>query len=282
LIAMMSSKYPVSTFRRRSRIPPESSWKMPTRLRLLEESVRIRIVERRGEPRSIASPVASCASSTACSSTVSVRSPRKSILRSPTRSSDFMSNWVVKSPFGRAVHRHVLGQGAGRDEHPRRVRRRVPREPFERHGAAEEPRVALVLYERLQLRHRLERALERHPEVGRDHLRDLVSFREGHPERARHVAHHRARRHRPEGDDLAHAVAAVLPDHVVDDLLPVLVREVDVDIRHAHALRIQEALEEEVELDRIDVGDAERVGDEAPAAEPRPGPRPRRSRARSG
>jgi hypothetical protein len=34
--------------------------------------------------------------------------------------------------------------------------------------------------------------------------------------------------------------------------------------RHAHALRIQEALEEEVELDRIDVGDAEGVGDEAP------------------
>ena len=67
---------------------------------------------------------------------------------------------------------------------------------------------------------------------------------------------------RPERDDLTDRVAAVLLPHVLDHFAAPLEAEVDVDVGHRHALGIQEALEEQVELERADVGDAERVGDE--------------------
>ena len=60
--------------------------------------------------------------------------------------------------------------------------------------------------------------------------------------------------------------------HVVDDALAALHGEVDVDVGHRLAAGVEEALEHQVVADRVDVGDLEAVGDEAPAAEPRPGP----------
>ena len=49
----------------------------------------------------------------------------------------------------------------------------------------------------------------------------------------------------------------------VDDLAAAALAEVDVDIRQRDALGIQEALEVEIEVQRIDVGDLQRVGDQA-------------------
>ncbi len=50
---------------------------------------------------------------------------------------------------------------------------------------------------------------------------------------------------------------------VVDDLAAPALAEVDVDVGQRDALGVEEALEDQVVLDRIDVGDAEAVGDEA-------------------
>ena len=47
-----------------------------------------------------------------------------------------------------------------------------------------------------------------------------------------------------------------LAAHVIDHLLAFAEAEVDVDVRHADALRVEEALEQQVVLQRIDVGDA--------------------------
>ena len=59
---------------------------------------------------------------------------------------------------------------------------------------------------------------------------------------------------------------------VFDGLLPAFVTEVDVEIRHGDAVGVQKPLEEEVILERVDVGDADGVGDDArrAAAAPRP------------
>src|SRR5207245_3139523 len=68
------------------------------------------------------------------------------------------------------------------------------------------------------------------------------------------------------GDDVAdHAGAlwAVLFVDVLDDLLPVRSGEVDVDVGCRRHLLVEEALEEQVVLDRIDPRDAEQVGDDA-------------------
>ena len=98
---------------------------------------------------------------------------------------------------------------------------------------------------------------------GRDELGDLVHVGVRHGEDPAHVPHHRPGLHLSEGDDLGHILFAVFLAHILDDPLPAVVAEVHVDIRHADALWVQEALEEQVILDGIDVGDIEAIGDQA-------------------
>jgi hypothetical protein len=99
------------------------------------------------------------------------------------------------------------------------------------------------------------------------------STSERHRERAARVAHRRARGHRPERDDLRDAVLAVFFGDVDDHFVAPLDAEIGVDIGHRDAVRIEEALEDQLELDRVDVGDAQDVRDQIePTAEPRPGP----------
>ena len=114
----------------------------------------------------------------------------------------------------------------------------------------------------LEVGARLEAVGERLARPFRDQLRDLVDDAVRDLEHAAGVAHGGAGGHRPEGDDLGDAVAAVLLGDVVDHPLAAVDGEVDVDVRHLLAARIQEALEEQVVADRIDVGDLERVGGE--------------------
>ena len=61
-------------------------------------------------------------------------------------------------------------------------------------------------------------------------------------------------------------VLAVLLLDVLDDLVAPVHAEVDVEVGHRHALGVQEALEQQVELERIEVGDAQRVRDERAGA----------------
>ena len=58
-------------------------------------------------------------------------------------------------------------------------------------------------------------------------------------------------------------LAAVLARDVLDDLAAAALAEVDVDIGQRHALGVEEALEDEVVLQRIDVGDPQAVRHEA-------------------
>src|SRR5208283_3183267 len=52
----------------------------------------------------------------------------------------------------------------------------------------------------------------------------------------------------------------------VDDFAAAVHAEVNINVGQADALRIQEALEQQLMLQRIDIGDAERVGDERPGS----------------
>ncbi len=60
---------------------------------------------------------------------------------------------------------------------------------------------------------------------------------------------------------MRHMVGAVFARHVVEHLLAPGVVEVDVDIGHGDAVRVQETFEKEVVLERVDIGDAQSVGD---------------------
>ena len=50
--------------------------------------------------------------------------------------------------------------------------------------------------------------------------------------------------------------------HIGDHLVAAVLAEIDVEVRHRHALGIEEALEQQPEADGIEIGDGERVGDE--------------------
>src|SRR5262249_25749971 len=77
------------------------------------------------------------------------------------------------------------------------------------------------------------------------------------------VANRGPRRQPPEGDDLGHVVAAVALDDVLDHPLAAVVGEVHVDVGHLAPLRVQETLEGQAQLDRVDVRYAEQVEDDA-------------------
>src|SRR5262249_44658308 len=114
----------------------------------------------------------------------------------------------------------------------------------------------VLLLQRLSL---LETSVERLTRPLRDQLRDLVDDPVRDLEHAAGVANGGARGHRSERDDLSDAIAAVLLGTVIDHALTSVDREIDVHVRHRFAARVEEPLEEEVVLDRVDVGDLEAV-----------------------
>ena len=95
-------------------------------------------------------------------------------------------------------------------------------------------------------------------------FRDAVALREGQLLYAGDVLDRGLRRHRAERDDLCDALAAVLLDHVVQHVGAAVLVEIDVHVRKRNPVGIQEALEQQVVLHRVDIGDRQRVGDDRP------------------
>jgi len=93
-------------------------------------------------------------------------------------------------------------------------------------------------------------------------LGDAVHLLEREAQRLADLA---CRRARAVGDDVgghAGAVRPVAPVDVLDDLLALVARrQIEVDVRPLAALLGQEALEEQLHLDRVDGGDRKRVAD---------------------
>ena len=124
-------------------------------------------------------------------------------------------------------------------------------------------RICAVFFDGLaQLRRVFDGLLERDVELCGNHLGDAVDVGVGNVHGAANVFDCGLGGHGAEGDDLRDIVAAVFLRDVVDDFAAAVHAEIDVDIGHGHALGIQEALEEQLVLQRIDIGDAERVGDQ--------------------
>ena len=124
--------------------------------------------------------------------------------------------------------------------------------------------IALGLQARLVVDGALER--DRVRRILRHELAELVDLAVGHLQHAADVAQDAARLQGAEGDDLRHLLAAVFLLHVVDHFVAAVLAEVDVEVRHRDALGIEEALEQQPEADRIEVGDGERVGDQRAGA----------------
>ena len=229
--------------------------------------------------------------STASSITSRLRRPRKSIFSSPISSIGPIEYWVTilywrsglpLAPFSRR-RAAVLGELQGDDlvqrpvgdHHRGGVDRVVADDPLEPLGDVDDPLHVGVGVDRLAqvlagLQAVLEARAAAHDRL-RDQLRGPVAGRVVVAEHAGRVAGRRARRHLAEGDDLGDRLAPVLLLHVADHPLAAADREVDVDVGHRLARRVQEALEQQVVGERVEVGDVERVGDDRAGRRAAPG-----------
>ena len=167
---------------------------------------------------------------------------------------------LVAAVRGSALQRHEVGQRLARDHDAGGVRAGVARDPLEAaRGVDQLARVGVALVGVRQLADLLQRAVERHAERVRHQPRDAVDVAVVHAERAARVADRGFRQQPAEGHDLRHALAPVALRRVADDLLAAVVGEVEVDVRHLAPLGVEEALEHQPVLRRLDVGDAEAV-----------------------
>ena len=102
------------------------------------------------------------------------------------------------------------------------------------------------------------------------HLAQAIDVAVAHLQDAPAVAQHGARLQLAEGDDLRDLVGPVALLHVADHLAAAGFAEVDVEVRHRHALGVEEALEQQAEADRVEVGDGQRPGDQRACARAAP------------
>ena len=182
-----------------------------------------------------------------------------------------------------AVERHEVDQRPVGDDHAGGMGRGVAVQPLEALADIEQ-----LCHQRLGVARLLEAWLacdglwERDGvcRVHRHELAQPVDLAIGHLQHAADVAQHRARLELAEGDDVGDAVGAVALAHIGDHLVAAVLAEIDVEVRHRHALGVEEALEQEPEAHGVEIGDGQRPGDERAraGAAPRPDRDPPRLR----
>ena len=105
-----------------------------------------------------------------------------------------------------------------------------------------------------QLRFGFKRFCQRHARIGRHQLRNTIDETVRVAEYTTHVADNRFRRHGTEGNDLRYRVTAIHVRYVLDHLIAFLHAEVDVEVGHGNTFRVEETFEQQVEFQRIEVG----------------------------
>ena len=171
----------------------------------------------------------------------------------------------------RQRQRHVFRNRLVGNDDTGGVNRHVARHSLQRHGGVDQPfHACRAFIQPFQFR-QLQRHRKRDIRLLRHGARHLVNVAVRHPERPPDVAHGCSGGKRAEGDDLRHVVLPVAPPDVGNHLVPAVVAEININIRHADALGVQEPLKEQVKPQRVDVGNAQRIGNQAARARPSPG-----------
>ncbi|OQC27920.1 MAG: hypothetical protein BWX71_01111 [Deltaproteobacteria bacterium ADurb.Bin072] len=162
------------------------------------------------------------------------------------------------------IHRDMGGQGVFvRYDDPAGMDRGMPAQAFQGPGDLDEPaHHRIALHELLQPRFGLDGLLESDVEVVRNELGNPVHIGIAHAEHPADVPDDGLGLHIAEGCDLAHVLGTVTVLHVLDDLIPAVLAEIHIDIRHAPAFWVEEPFEQQVPPDGVDVGDPQAVGSE--------------------
>ncbi len=174
---------------------------------------------------------------------------------------------------GFAVERAIGGQRLGRNHHAAGVHADAAGHALQRQRQVEHHADLFILrVGLLELRHLVHGVGQGGAGGAGDQFGQPVAKAIAVAEHAADVPHHAARGHGGVGDDLPDPVAPVTLGHVLDDAVAVVHAEVDVEVGHRHAFGIEEALEQQIERQRIKVGDADGIGHQRAGARATAGP----------
>jgi hypothetical protein len=163
---------------------------------------------------------------------------------------------------GALVERHVIRERSFGDDDAGGVRGGVAGQPLQRPGDGHQfGDLRFGLGQLAQLRFLQQGVFQRDVELVRHQLGHAVHLGIGNLQHPADVADGRLGAERAERDDLGDVVRAVFLDDVVDDFPAPVHAEVHVDVGERHALRIQEPFEEQGVDERIEIRDAQRIGD---------------------
>ena len=172
-----------------------------------------------------------------------------------------------------AAQRHIVRNRLVGDDHTGRVGRAVAGHPLDlpRH-IQQLADLGIGFIPLPQRTAELEGVLQRHIQLHGNHFGHRIHRGIGNIQRPAHIPNGATGRHGAEGNDLSHMVTAVFLHHIVDHFLAALVAEINVKIRHADALGVEEPLEQQVVPDGINSRDPHAVRRQTAgaAAAPRP------------
>ena len=159
------------------------------------------------------------------------------------------------------VQRRKIGNFGWCDNHATSVFTGVSGDPFQltRH-VYQRANFFIRLVNFRQLRFNFKRFRQRHARIGRHQLGDTVNEAVRVTQYAAYVADNRFRRHGTEGDDLRYRITSIHLRHVLNNLVAFLHAEVDVEVGHRDTFRVKETFEQQVEFERIKVGNFQRIG----------------------
>ena len=182
-----------------------------------------------------------------------------------------MSHWRELAALHRGRHeRDAVHERAGRDDHPAGVLGEMARQPLRLGGQPREPRPAAGPPPFAQRRVDVAVDVARRPALAA--ARDALDLARRQAERLAELADRAAGAVGREGRDERRALAAVDLVDARDQHLADVAREVEVDVGQRRELLVEEAPEQELVGDRVDVAEAREVADDrrdaraAPAA----------------
>ena len=173
--------------------------------------------------------------------------------------------------------RHAVHERARRDDHPARVLGEMARQAVGLVGELDEPLPAPGPPPLPEREVDVAVDLQRRPALAA--ARDALDLARRQPERLAELADRAAGAVRREGRDERRALGAVALVHARDELLAHVAREVEVDVRQRGELLVEEAPEQELVGDRVDVAQAGEMADDRGDARAAAAPR-RQQRAR--
>ena len=177
-----------------------------------------------------------------------------------------MRGYVVAA----ALQRHIVAQILAAYNNARGVHTRLARHVLQCNRQIYHPFHGIILVNFHELGHALVFSVQ--PEsvgkrrVERNKLGNFVALRIRYTQHAAHVLYGVFRLHPAEGDNLSNSRLGVFFNNVIDDLAPPVHAEVYVEVGHAHSFGVEKPLENQTVAQRLHLGYAYGVSDNAACA----------------